>query len=310
MPTWSDLLKEIAAARDASMQVYDRLRRKYLEQLSTYLEKPVIVYASAFLQKPDASINELMMSNDDMEGFMEVVHGLRTREVYLVLHSPGGAAETAESIVRYLRSKFDRITVVVPHMAKSAATMLACAAEQIIIAKHGELGPIDPQFVLQTPLGLRMVPALSIINQFSAAADDVRRNQQAAAIWYPMLAQYGPGLLEEATQAVELSELLVKEWLASYMFNGRRNAKRLASRVARYLADYDRHKTHRRRLGHDALSRRGMNVTLLESDQKLQDLVMTVYHATMHTFANTAAFKIIENHTGKAFIRLLRQPQS
>ena len=307
MPTWSELLREIAGARDASTSVYDTLRRKYASALTKYLSTPVIVYASAFLQKPDASINELMMSSDDMEGFMEVVHGLKGREVYLILHSPGGSAETAESIVSYLRYKFDRITVIVPHMAKSAATMVACAADEIIIARHGELGPIDPQFVLQTPLGLRMVPAQSIINQFSVAASHINRNQQAAAIWYPMLAQYGPGLLEEATQSMALAKLLVKQWLASYMFGGQPNRHRVASRIARYLADYDTHKTHGRPLGYDALHKKGMNITLLESDQQLQDLVMTIYHATMHTFANTSAFKIIENGAGKAFIRLLRQ---
>jgi hypothetical protein len=195
-------------------------------------------------------------------------------------------------------------------MAKSAATMLACAADEIIIAKHGELGPIDPQFVLQTPLGLRMVPAQSIINQFTVAASEIRQNQRAAAIWYPMLAQYGPGLLEEATQSLALSKTLVKQWLASYMFKSQPNRRRLASRIANYLADYDKHKTHGRPLGYDALSNKGMRVTLLESNQQLQDLVMTVYHATMHTFANTPAFKIIENNLGKAYIRLLRQPRS
>lgn len=310
MPTWSELLNEIAVARDASTLIYDTLRRKYLSALSKHLGKSVIVYASAFLQKPDASINELMMSNDDMEGFMEVIHGIKTREIYLILHSPGGSAESAESIVKYLRSKFDQIVVIVPHMAKSAATMLACAADEIIIAKHGEFGPIDPQFVLQTPLGVRMVPAQSIINQFSVASSEIMDNQKAAAVWYPMLAQYGPGLLEEATQSVKLSKVLVKKWLASYMFKGQRNQNRLAARIANYLANYDEHKTHGRPLGYDDLKNKGMTVKLLESDQKLQDLVMTVYHATMHTFANTLAIKVIENQDGKAFIRLSRQPQS
>ena len=42
----------------------------------------------------------------------------------------------------------------------------------------------------------------------------------------------------------------------------------------------------------------------LEEDQQLQDLVLSVFHASTHTFNGTAAVKIIENHIGKAFIKL------
>ena len=40
----------------------------------------------------------------------------------------------------------------------------------------------------------------------------------------------------------------------------------------------------------------------LEDDSALQDLVLTVHHAYMHTFSTTPAIKIIENHNGKAMV--------
>ena len=46
-----------------------------------------------------------------------------------------------------------------------------------------------------------------------------------------------------------------------------------------------------------------MRVAHLEKDQKEQDLVLSVFHATTHTFVGTTAVKIIENHLGKAFIK-------
>ena len=51
-----------------------------------------------------------------------------------------------------------------------------------------------------------------------------------------------------------------------------------------------------------------LNITDLEANQTLQELVLTVYHATMHTFSNTRAAKIIENHLGKAYV-LLTPPE-
>ncbi len=46
-----------------------------------------------------------------------------------------------------------------------------------------------------------------------------------------------------------------------------------------------------------------MNIVPLEKDQTLQDLVLSVFHATTHTFNATGAVKILENHLGKAFIK-------
>jgi hypothetical protein len=51
----------------------------------------------------------------------------------------------------------------------------------------------------------------------------------------------------------------------------------------------------------------GVNVTPLENDNKLQDLVLSIHHATMHTFSGTPASKIIENHLGRAWVRRIGQ---
>ena len=128
MPTWGELLAQISAAREAPLRVYDEIMQSSLAELSSYTKLPVIVYASGFLQKE--YVTGTSMSADDVSGFMEVLHGLLGDELYLVVHSPGGSAEAAEGIVKYLRARFRRITAVVPHQAKSAATMLACAAEK------------------------------------------------------------------------------------------------------------------------------------------------------------------------------------
>ena len=69
------------------------------------------------------------------------------RGLDLILHTPGGFPEAAESIVKYLRSKFStNIRVIVPHLSMSAGTMIACAGKEIVMGKHSSLGPIDPQF--------------------------------------------------------------------------------------------------------------------------------------------------------------------
>jgi hypothetical protein len=114
--------------------------------------------------------------------------------VDLILHSPGGSGSAAELIVKYLRTKFDHIRIVVPHMAMSAATMVSGGTDEVIMGKHSFLGPIDPQFILRTSLGQRSVPAQAILEQFELAKREAA-DPAKLRVWAPMLAQYGPDLL-------------------------------------------------------------------------------------------------------------------
>src|SRR5450759_4272456 len=76
-----------------------------------------------------------------------------------------------------------------------------------------------------------------------------------------------------------------------------------AGRIAAYFANYERHKSHGMGIGRDAARDHGVVIKDLESDQDLQDAVLSVHHATMHTFQG-AAVKIIENHLGVAWVKM------
>lgn len=130
----------------------------------------------------------------------------------LILHSLGGSAEAAESIVSYLRSRFSNIRVIVPQLAMSAATMIACAADEIVMGKHSFFGPTDPQLLLATPLGVRSVPAQSVLDQFDKAQQE-SSDPEKLSTWLPVLSQYGPDLLAQCEVALEMSKKLVQHWL-------------------------------------------------------------------------------------------------
>ena len=90
-----------------------------------------------------------LITKEDINGFMSIVKGLDcSKGLTLILHTPGGIPVAAESIVKYLREKFNNIEVIIPTYAMSAGTMIALGADNIIMGKHSFLGPIDPQFML------------------------------------------------------------------------------------------------------------------------------------------------------------------
>src|SRR6266576_5818210 len=73
----------------------------------------------------------------------------------LVLHTPGGLVLAALQIAKAVRQHKAKVTVFVPHYAMSGGTLIALAADEIVMCKHSVLGPIDPQ--------LGQSPAASLI---------------------------------------------------------------------------------------------------------------------------------------------------
>jgi hypothetical protein len=243
----------------------------------------------------------LSISGGDLHAFMEALYGLSESRLDLILHSPGGSPEAAEAIVTYLRSKFEHIRVFVPHMAMSAATMIACAADEVVMGKHSFIGPINPQIQLQTALGMRLVPAQAIIDQFERAVLECQDPSKVRA-WLPMLAQYGPDLLVTCQNASILSRDLVSDWLQKYMFKDDVLASQKAGDIAAWMADHNSFKTHGRPISREDARSRGMVIRNLEDDQFLQDAILSVYHATSIAFGSLPLVKIVENHLGKAFM--------
>jgi ClpP class serine protease len=63
----------------------------------------------------------------------------------LILHTPGGLVLAAEQIANALIAHQAKVTVFVPHYAMSGGTLLALAADEVVMAPHAVLGPLDPQ---------------------------------------------------------------------------------------------------------------------------------------------------------------------
>jgi len=73
----------------------------------------------------------------------------------IVLHTPGGLVLAASQIARAIRDHKGKVTVFVPHYAMSGGTLIALAADEIVMSRHAVLGPVDPQ--------LGRFPAASLI---------------------------------------------------------------------------------------------------------------------------------------------------
>ena len=168
MPTWGQLLRELERTRAPNgTPDFDTVRRKYLQQLHILTGRHTILYATAFLESKLQPLppGDLQISLLDLQGFMECLSSVEHRSLDLLILSPGGSAEAAESIVSYLRAKFDHIRVIIPLAAKSAAAMVALAADEIVMARYSQLVPLIRSSPLQPRKGrVRPWHKLSLTN--------------------------------------------------------------------------------------------------------------------------------------------------
>jgi ClpP class serine protease len=86
----------------------------------------------------------------------------------LVLHNAGGLVLAALQIAKAVREHKAKVTVFVPHYALSGGTLIALAADEIVMCEHSVLGPIDPQ--------LGESPAASLIKVIGEAGGENRRS--------------------------------------------------------------------------------------------------------------------------------------
>jgi hypothetical protein len=295
MPNWTTILEDIRKRGGT----HDVVRREYLSKLQKLTGRNVIVYYSGWLQKPGLMGSDI--NDADKNGFMTAIHQLdRSKGLDLILHTPGGGTAATESLVDYLYSMFNtNIRAIVPQIALSAGTMIACACREILMGKHSSLGPIDPQF--------GNVPAHGIIEEFKRAHEEIKADPSKIPVWQPIIAKYQPTLIGECEKAIKWSINMTREWLLRGMLAGKPDAEAKADAILNELVDHSLTLSHARHLSASKCKSIGLEVVMLEDDHKLQEAVLSVHHALIHTLSATGAFKIIENHKGVAFI-LISQP--
>ncbi|MFR3729158.1 SDH family Clp fold serine proteinase [Lacrimispora sp.] len=291
MAGWNDILNEI---KETPPQ-FDYVRRSYLKKLSDYTGRNTICYYSGWLSKRGA--NNVDINDSDMAGFMNSIQGMDcSKGLDLILHTPGGDPAASEAIVNYIRIKFNSdVRAIIPQLAMSAGTMIACSAKEIIMGKQSSLGPIDPQF--------NGIPAYNIKSEFEEAKEDLLKDPKNAQYWMIKLQQYPAAFMKTALDAIELSGKLVEEWLGSCMFD-KNDPKDIVTirRIVNSLNEHDNSKNHGRHLNIKFCKEIGLKIHELESDAQLQDLVLSVHHAYMITLDGSTALKIIENQNGKILI--------
>ena len=115
----------------------------------------------------------------------------------VVLHTPGGLVLAATQIADALRAHPAKVTVFVPHYAMSGGTLLALSADEIVMAPHAVLGPVDPQLGQHPAASLMKVieqkPIAEIDDQTLIEADQARKSLNQVETFVRKMLEEGMG---------------------------------------------------------------------------------------------------------------------
>ncbi|WP_017981076.1 SDH family Clp fold serine proteinase [Methanocaldococcus villosus] len=158
------------------------------------------------------------ISIEDSEDILRAIRSApKDKPIDLIIHTPGGLVLAATQIAKALKEHPAETRVIIPHYAMSGGTLIALAADKIIMDKNAVLGPVDPQLgQYPAPSIVRAVERKGVdkVDDKTLILEDIARkaiNQVQNFIYYLLKDKYGED------KAKELSKILTEgRWTHDY----------------------------------------------------------------------------------------------
>lgn len=286
-PLLQQVLKEIGIANQESDKVKSEMILKHKNLIPQYEEKEkrkLIVYIAKISNQKSA------INTDDIAPIGSMLANCGSVEnLDLMIHSPGGSGVTAEKIVEMCRKYTTKeFRVIVPNMAKSAATIIALGADKIVMGYCSELGPIDAQKFINVGGITQQLSAQSFISARENLLKELAEAKADKKEFIGYLQQLSsstvePAFIEECKRELNFAIDLVKKWLPKYMLKTKnpswdlRKLKQTANTIAKNLSSAEKRFVHGRMIGPDESEQLGLGVTKLKKEDPVWNLLWEIY---------------------------------
>lgn len=244
-----------------------QVRYKAIEE---YRKRPLLVYATSTRAGVRAQ-----MAGDVVREFTDQIAALpEATEIDVLIHSTGGDALAAWKLMSILRERFNDVSVLVPFMAFSAATLFALGANKIVMHPHASLGPIDPQISIPKPDGgLRSFSYEDVGAFLRFLSTEVKISEQVhvSAVIEKLFSVVDPLTVGAASRASELSSSVGERLLLMHMTRpeDKSRAKQIAQNLNKSFFAHG-----------DAVSRttaKELQLQIATEDTELEKLIWEAY---------------------------------
>lgn len=264
-------------------------------------KRNVITYFTSF-QHPAAMIDD--RDRDIIESILQKLDP--TKGLDLIINSPGGKPLSAERIINVCKAYSKGFRVVVPKLAKSAATMIAFGAGLILLGESSELGPVDPQIGYIDQKGEFVIrSAHSIIkgvNDILARIAAVAPNQRVEGL-LSLLPPVDQPFLEECKIAQKLSADIAIRYLKMTTFKDLpekiidkkpEDKISIEEKIGIFL-NPEKTFSHGRPIMYKEAKEIGLNVEQIKKEDKRWELLLQIYTRSDFVVSNSPAIKLIES---------------
>lgn len=232
--------EEPALPRPVKTPMYQAMHaERYMRQAKIKQIQPAGTRLLCYVAGPMAPI-----TRDDVVGIIELLHNVpRHTNVDFLLHTGGGDIDAAEKITSMLRTTVGkgRFRVIVPDFAKSAGTLIALAADKIIMSDSSELGPIDPQFPKKDGDGnARWLSVLNYLEAYKTQSEKLRKDPGDVPAQI-MLSKLDPTMVVQFEAICKRARKLAEEHLTRWMFQTKTAN---FTKIAQDLMDNERWPSH------------------------------------------------------------------
>lgn len=195
-----------------------------------------------------------------------------TRKIDLFMHSYGGAVDTPYKVVALIREFCEEFAVIVPFVAKSAASMVVLGADEVVMGPISELGPIDP--LVKHPIYKDLwVPVQAVqycLDYLRRSLEDASDPEGFSQVLSPMLNKLDPWLIGDYEKALKASRQYSEALLSRYML--KENLEKV-SLVTKALTEA--YFSHGYPIGRREAIELGLKVT--EADGELWEVIWELY---------------------------------
>lgn len=253
-----------------------------LKEYSNHSGRNVIVYASNFLTSDE---EETYINSKDKMGFVTTIENLDLKKgLDLILHTPGGSISDTESIIDYLHSIFNGdIRAIIPQMAMSGGTMIACSCKEIYMGKQSSLGPVDPQIM--------DVSAKNAIKEYELAKKEISEQPELLPFWEILLDKYPANFMFECKNTLDWTDNILEKSLDI-------SKPKNINKIKYALNSGDFTKDHSQNLSARQCKEIGLNIKFLENNKMMNKLIMTIHNEYLSFFNEKNCCKIFVNQKG------------
>ncbi|MHC4792181.1 MAG: SDH family Clp fold serine proteinase [Planctomycetota bacterium] len=268
------------------------LRKALIQKIESRMRAKVIVYFTSFMSE------DAMISDQDAEMIEHILSAEhKGGKVVLILSSAGGSGLAAERIVNVCRAYSDgQFEVIVPHSAKSAATLICFGAFRIRMSATAELGPVDPQLKYVNDAGEKVwISAEEYVRSYDQLMDmAVSGKAKRLETLLQQLVRYDARHIEQLRSAQALSESISVKLLRSGMMSHLSEVK-IKERIAPFLIQ-EQTISHGRMITIDEANKCGLRIREIKLRSRLWQQIWELYVRASFV-VSTRSLKILESNS-------------